>query len=241
MEATSKSARYGHTMATIDEVFEQFLAEQRARLSDRTYYRYREVIELFAMSMNSYGPNGLEDDEYERYEQASKADDEATFTKLFGPEKIAENLGEFLGYFMVSKVMAGQELLKAAGTVTKKLSTWLVDNDYTDETSAAVMADQAADAAVDLPAAERLADALYDETKRVPAFDPDSLSDDDWLVDFLQIERVDPGFIRFAGVDEPLEVSPATSALAQPGWMVYVEMVRHGRHWRLVEVGNVYP
>ena len=40
---------------------------------------------------------------------------------MFGPEKIAENLGEFLDYFMVRKVIAGQELLKASGTVTGKL------------------------------------------------------------------------------------------------------------------------
>ena len=45
-----------------------------------------------------------------------------------------ENLGEFLGYFMVRKVVAGQELLRAAGTVTKKLARWLHDQGFIDET-----------------------------------------------------------------------------------------------------------
>lgn len=227
-------------MTTIDEVFEQFLAEQRARLSDRTFGKYRQIIELFAMSMNSYGPNGLDDDDYARWEHAFETD-EGAFTKVFGPEKIPENVGEFLGYFMVRKVMAGQDLLRSAGTVTKKLGTWLEANGYTDATTAAVMVDQGSDAAVDLPAADRLADALYDETRRLPRFDPDAISDDDWLEDFLQIEKVESKRIWFDGLDQPLSVSAATSKLAKPGWMVNVEMVRLDDTWRLVEVGQVYP
>ncbi len=67
------------------------------------------------------------------------------------------------------------------------------------------------------------------------------MTDDDWLDNHLQIERIEPGRIWFAGVDEPLAVSPKTSQLAESGWMVTVEMVRLDGHWRLVEVGNVYP
>ena len=31
--------------------------------------------------------------------------------RLFRPDKITENFGEFLGYFMIRKVAAGQEML----------------------------------------------------------------------------------------------------------------------------------
>lgn len=78
-------------------------------------------------------------------------DDPDAFANLFGPDKIPGQLGEFLGWYMVRKVMAGQELLKAAGTVTKKLSAWLEANGHISETDAAVMADRAADAVVELP------------------------------------------------------------------------------------------
>ena len=41
---------------------------------------------------------------------------------IFGPEKIPGNVAEFLDYFMVRKVMCGKDLMRAAGTVMKKLA-----------------------------------------------------------------------------------------------------------------------
>lgn len=69
---------------------------------------------------------------------------------MFGPDKITENLGEFLDYFMVRKVIAGEELLKAAGTVTGKLMRWLGERGYIDAASAAAAGEQAREAARDL-------------------------------------------------------------------------------------------
>ena len=54
------------------------------------------------------------------------------FCHLFGPE----HLGEFLGYFMVRKMIVGQELLRASGTVTGKFVTWLAARGYIDRDSA---------------------------------------------------------------------------------------------------------
>lgn len=48
------------------------------------------------------------------------------FCVIVGPTR-GQNLGEFLDYFMVRKVIAGQELRKASGTVTGKLVRWLAD------------------------------------------------------------------------------------------------------------------
>lgn len=53
-----------------------------------------------------------------RLERAFNAGNEEAFVRLFGPDKIVEALGEFLDYSMIRKVMAGEELLRAAGTVT---------------------------------------------------------------------------------------------------------------------------
>jgi len=52
---------------------------------------------------------------------------------------------------MIRKVMAGEELLRAAGTVTKKLARWLGDRQLVDTAAAAVAAERAGDAARDLP------------------------------------------------------------------------------------------
>lgn len=227
--------------ATIDDVFAEFLRDQRQRLSDRTYQQYEQVIELLAMSLNGYAANNLNDDEFRRWEERMDATGESVFTGLFGPDKIAPNLAEFLDYFMVSKVAAGRELLKASGTVAKKLASWLVDNDHIDAAAAAIMLDQGASAAVELPAVDALADALYRECDRLPTFDPESLDDESWVDDYLTIVKVEPGRIWFEGLQEPLAVAETVSAAAQPGWTVNVEIVKLGDEWRLVEVGNVYP
>jgi hypothetical protein len=39
-------------------------------------------------------------------------------------------LGEFLGHFTIRKVAAGDELLRVAGRVTKKLAGWLGERGY---------------------------------------------------------------------------------------------------------------
>jgi hypothetical protein len=103
---------------TIDEALSAFLADQRERLSARTFRNYADVIKLLGHSLDGYAHSSLDGDELRRFEQAFDGGDEHAFCRLFGPEKICEHLGEFLGYFMVRKVVAGQELLKASGTVT---------------------------------------------------------------------------------------------------------------------------
>src|SRR6266567_6840381 len=114
--------------ATIDEVLEDFLVEQRQRLSARTFRNYEEVVDLLRHSLESYAYQSLDATERTRWEAEFEANEEGAFCRLFGPEKIPENLGEFLDYFMVSKVIAGQELLKASGTVTGKLVRWLANH-----------------------------------------------------------------------------------------------------------------
>jgi hypothetical protein len=100
---------------TIDQALDAFLRDQRARLSDRTYRNYEDVIRLLRDSLNSYAYSSLDTGDAKRWQKAFDAGDEKAFCHLFGPDEIPPHLGEFLGYFMVRKVSAGQELLKAAG------------------------------------------------------------------------------------------------------------------------------
>src|SRR2546421_1463253 len=110
------------TEMTIDDALQRFLDKQRKRLSPRTMANYAYVIELLRDCLNGYAYQSLSGFEKKRWEKAFNNGDEEAFCKLFGPDKIVENYGEFLGYFMIRKVMAGPELLKASGTVTKKLA-----------------------------------------------------------------------------------------------------------------------
>jgi hypothetical protein len=63
---------------------------------------------------------------------------------------------------MVRKVIAGQELLRASGTVCGKLVRWLEAQGYIDADAAQDAGEHAREAARDLPAAERLGMLLHD-------------------------------------------------------------------------------
>jgi hypothetical protein len=160
---------------------------------------------------------------------------------LFGPEKIPEHLGAFLGYFMARKVIAGQELLRAPGTVTGKLVTWLAARGYIDRDLADHATGRRQDASRDLPVADRLGGLLHDVAARAPEIDVDALDDQDWVEDHLAISDVEPGRICFEGDIGPIAVPSQASDLARPGWSVSVTAARTKDSWHLLEVGFVYP
>jgi hypothetical protein len=226
---------------TIDVVLGEFVAEQRERLSARTFRNYAEVVELLRHSLDGYAHDSLDGDERRRWEKAFESGDEGAFCHLFGPEKIPEHLGEFLGYFMVRKVIAGQELLRASGTVTGKLVTWLAARGYIDRDSADHATGRAQDASRDLPVADRLGGLLHDVAQRAPDIDVDALDDQDWVEDHLAISDVQPGRIWFEGDIGPIAVPRQASDLARPGWSVSVTAARTKDSWHLLEVGFVYP
>ena len=226
---------------SIDAVLARFLAEQRERLSPRTFRKYEEVVGLLRHCLEGDAYQSLDDDERRRWEAEFEAHEEGAFCRLFGPEKIPQNLGEFLDYFMVRKVIAGQELLKASGTVTAKLVRWLAERGYIEVESAADASDRAREASRDLPLADRLGMLLHDVTDRAPAVDPDAVADEDWVEDYLAITDVEQGKIWFEGGVGPIAVPREASDLARPGWSVFVIAARMRTRWHLLEVGVVYP
>ncbi len=137
--------------------------------------------------------------------------------------------------------MAGQDLLRASGTVTKKLAAWLHEYGYISEDERADALERGGDAARELPRAERLGQLLHDEMEKTPRFDPDDVPDEHWIEDFLTIERVEPGALWFEGGIGPVHVSKAASDLAEVGWGVNIVLALIRDKWRIVELGFVYP
>ena len=98
-------------------------------------------------------------------------------------------------------------------------------------------------ASVDLPAAERLGRLLHEiaragDAKAARGATPES---DEIVEDFLVIERVAPGRIRFLDGVGPIKVPGAASAVARPGWTINLMFGRRGTARGVLEVGNVYP
>ena len=235
---------------TIDQVCEEFLVEQRKRLTRRTLAKYEDVLDLLQHHLNAYAYQGLSKTEsalFDRYYTA-EGDEHREFCQLFGPEKIVENLGGFLGYFMIRKVTASEDLKRAAGTVTKKLLTWLATKGYVAEQQAREGADQATDAARDLPKAERAAQILCDAVANL-GVNPNDLSDEHYLeFDHFTIAKVEAGKLWleiFEGTETrsygPIRVPAAATKLLRRGWDISCSLGRMRGTWRIVEVANAYP
>ena len=199
------------------------------------------MLELLRDSLDSYAYSSLEPAEHRRWEQAFDAGDERAFCRLFGPEKIPEHLGEFLGYFMVRKVIAGQELLKAAGTVTNKLIAWLAAHDYIDTNTADDARARASDAARDLPVAVRLAGLLHNVGQSAPEIDVDALDDHGWAEGHLAIIDVEPGQIWFEGGIRP-DRRPTPGQRPRTTRMVGIDHRRADRRQLApAQIGFIYP
>jgi hypothetical protein len=225
---------------TIDDALAAFVAERRETLKPIALRRYADIVDLLKSSLSSYAYDSLNRFERKRWDKAFEAGDEEAYTRLFRPDKIPGHLGDFLGYFMIRKVIAPEALTAAAGTVTKDLVQWLAEKDWIEADAMADAVERSDDAARELPRAERLGRLLYDlaQTTRI---DPSTLGDDDYVEDYLAIERVDPTALWFEGGIGPLRVPAAAAKLAQPGWSVNIVLGRNRDKWYVLEVGNVYP
>ena len=193
----------GHQL-TISEILAEYLRMERGRLAPKTHARYTEVIVLFTQSLNGYAANSLSPFDRARFDKLFNAEGEQhrEFCDMFGPEHILENVGEFLNYFMVGKVMAGADTLRASGIVMKKLAKWLAERDYVGTDDAALTIAQGADAARNLPAAEKLSALLYDLTngRHVP--------NDSDIEGRFSITKVEPGRIWLQDNDDGENYGP---------------------------------
>ena len=225
---------------TIRQVFGEFLAEQQQRLSARTFAEYRYIVELLEDSLNGYAYSGLDDDEAELFDRLYNAegDEHREFCEIFGPEKIPENVGEFLHYFMPHKVICGKDLLRAAGTTMRKLGTWLSENGYINAEAAADMAERGGEAAKDLPAAETLADTLDAYAERFTG----AVSEEE--DGHFTIETVGPDSLVLSsfleGDEFTVPVLKKAARMCEAGWTLSGGLGRTPRGWRLLEVWGVY-
>jgi len=231
----------GIAQPTISEVLQEFLDEQRKRLKPRTFARYEDVIELLQHSINGYAYNSLDEEESALFDELYNEQD-IEFCDIFGPEKILDNVGEFLDYFMVRTVIAGKELLKAAGTVTKKLARWLEEKGYATTEEAEWAVETGAEASRSLPKAEELASLLYNFAHSQSPGKVLKRVDDQFL-----IKRVEPGklwlsgWLSYKGTIGPIAVPHEITDLAEEGWVVMLWLGRTRRGWKILDVGNVYP
>jgi len=228
----------------IQAVMEEFLAEQQHRLKPATLRQYESVIQLFTACMDGYAYSALDEGETRLYERLSRATgaQHRDFCQIFGPEKIADSVGEFLDYFMIRKVMCGEGLLRAAGTVMKKLGKWLCQKGYVATDEAEFMSEEGQTAARKLPAVAELRQLFEAHLDYLDAEDDEA----ERIEGYFRVEAVEPGNLLLSALsarDDGIEVPVprAVSDACQEGWTLSGVVGKTGQGWRLLQVSNVYP
>jgi hypothetical protein len=116
---------------TIEQVLDEFLAEQEARWGPATYRRYETILGLLKAYLERSWPG--HDGEHDAVTKAG-----GTYCGTYGPEDMAGTFGMFLDYFMPHKVICGSGTEKAPPTVVRKLAKWLVAKGYDPDAGDAV-------------------------------------------------------------------------------------------------------
>lgn len=222
----------------VGDVLDRFLERTGSSANDEA------VVDLLRSYLDGYGHQMLSGEEadafFERYDQ----DDEGSaFCGWFGPEYVLEGLPEFLGWFVIRKVMAGPELLGAVGPVTDALVAWMVSERIVSEAAADGATELAAAATRDLPAAEELSELLYRSGQEV---DHDAVSEYvDWETELAEISRIEGCKLWFRselGEIGPVIVPERATHIARVGWGVSAPgFGRTQAGWVILEMGNVYP
>lgn len=232
------------TDPTINQVLNDFLSIQRRRVKALTVARYEEVFDLFRSCMDAYGHRWLSDDEGDLFEREYNRDEVAgSFCNVFGPEKILENLDEFLGWFLIRKTMTSKSTLLATSPVLRKLIQWLIAEGHV-ALDAADGSFELLHEAESLPKAEEFSSRLYD---LLEDGSPGPLIEiQDWENEMAVISRVGPKTIWLQNEETGYEIDFAApenvAKLAEEGWRISaLHLGRTSKGWHLLEMGNVYP
>ena len=231
---------------SIADAVEEYLGERDKPTKARPHSVKRSIVELLESYMDSYAYESLPKDEEEMWRRRWEQDEEAnSFSRTFGPQRIPEHVGAFLGWFIIRKVLGGPEISEAAGRETLELLEWLEAKGYVKAGRGLDDAKEIARHATDeLPHAEKLTSLLYDVTEeRAPQ---------PWLEDLdldavpVTISKIEPGLLWFTTFDGeeigPLALPASASEVAVVGWEVSAtHFVRTAKAWHLIEIGNVYP
>jgi len=229
-------------METIKQVFKEFLEEQQVRLKPRTYGGYEDAIYLFEQCLNSYAYQYLDDKDSKLFDKLYNEKNKE-FCELFGPDKIGSSeIGEFLDYFMIRKVMGSEELMKTVGRVMRKFVKWMNEKGYMNEgeyDNSAEIVDELKD---ELPKVVELSSLIYEYIEDNP---PEEFSES--VDGYFRVIKIEPrklwldDYIGCGGTLGPVSVSTEISSMCKEGWVIYLELGKTSKGWQMLVSGSVYP
>lgn len=239
--STSPRSSSAAARLTIDELIARYLSDAVSKGSRRR--RAEQALDLLRAGLNGYAYQYLSRADQARWSAVFNDEgDEQAFCRLFAAKYIVKYLNEFLGYFLIRKVIMPEEEVAATIEDVRGFVAWLGETGAITPSAARQSLGRLASASVDLPAAERLGKVLYElGRKNRDARGASPPRFEEIVEDYLVIERVAPARLWFIGGIGPVKVPEAASAVARPGWTINLVLGRQGTTWDVLEVGNVYP
>ena len=225
---------------TIESVLGQYLKEAAA--SKKTGAANREgTIDLFMSSMNGYGHQTLSEDETKIFEYYFKQDEDKhkEFCQIFGADKIVENVSEFVGYFLIRKVMDSPTFLGKAAKEIELLCYWLEKNKYASAEEAREAAICAATAAKQLPRSAKASELLWTAAQEFyDIADPV----EEGTMDITKVSSDSIWLCPIGGKEiGPIFLPKKITDLLEVGWEINCVLAKHRGKWLIVEIGNIYP
>jgi hypothetical protein len=109
------------------EVLERWAALEPRDAGEAKQFSDRDAVaQLIADHLDSYAYERLSKPDRKWWEERWNDDEEAgAFSRLFGPEWIAEAMDEFLSWFLIRKVMTSKEECATYAVLCAELATWL--------------------------------------------------------------------------------------------------------------------
>ena len=226
---------------TIELVVKQFLKEATIAKGVSKADK-KGAIELFMACMNGYGRQSLSKEENKLFDHyyALEGKEHREFCQVFGPDKIVENVGEFVGYFLIRKVMMpGDEMGLTAGVVAQ-FCKWLSEKGFVTEAQSNDGAERASRAARVLPRAEDANRLIWEQAEKCPKDTQDCID-----FGYMTIKRIESGSVWLES-DDGKEIGPVSlpkkaAQLLEPNWTINCALAKSRGKWCFAEVGNVYP
>jgi len=229
-------------MKTIKQVFGEFLEEQEARLKPKTYRGYADAIYLFEQCLNGYAYQGLNKKDSKRFDTLYN-EKHKEFCEVFGPDKIGPSeIGEFLDYFMIRKVVGSKELMKTVGRVMRRFVKWMGEKGYMPEGKLEDTAELVDELKEELPKVEELSGLIYEYIQNHPVGKFSEICDS-----YFRVTKIESGKLWLEddmggkGDIGPIIVSTEISSLCKVGWVINLELGKTRKGWEMLESGNVYP
>ncbi len=217
----------------IVESMDLFIKEMSEKVSQRSIYKYKFVMELFSDYLANYA------------ELSSEEDKDGNIILTADTTELHDGqVADFLEWFLIRKVIGPSWLNTSAPGILKKYFKWLFQKGLLDENSIGEITEVTKKASKDLPRVEKAASMFYNLCKFFrykEVFDAK-----DYKEGYGEVVRIsgDKIYVLFEADNKetgPIQVTKEIAQLLKKGDMVNLVVCRKGNIWYPIESGNVYP